>query len=911
MRLTSWREVIHPRDDVMRGKLTLSSFAADLGDVALGRGSNEYAQPEEFFAATYLTDGLKRLLAKALERVSGRGGDSVIQIKTAFGGGKTHSMLALYHMMKNSWPVDEVLRITGMRAVPKVNVAVLAFDHKNPLKPDYVSGIRTRTLFGAMSAQLGGYEYVRANDEQGISPGKEDLLRMFDELGPCVVLMDELVAYGRKIRVARGKREDWSYGNFLTFIHELTEAVSQSRNSLVVATLPESETEAGGDDGVAVLHEVEHLFGRIESVWKPVTAREGFEIVKKRLFGECVDESARDETAESFALMYRNNPNDFPFQTRDSAYLERLKECYPFHPELFDRLYEDWSTLERFQRTRGVLRLLAHVVRELCAKGDEDALIMPGSLPLSNSDVMEGLTQALPSHDVWDGIVASDIDGERSASLVLDMSSERFSQLCACRRNARTIMLGSAPFQGKEALKGVERPSVLLGSVRPGDNIAAYNEALNTMKGELSYLYTDGGGNRYWFDTMPNLQKTVRMRSEGVESYKVEEEIRERLMKHARDSEHMFAGVHVWPDSSQGVPDDDEGVRLVLMKPEVAEEGMREFLLTHGSDTRAHLNSIVFLCGSWGEVQDLRRKVRMLLAWKGIDADPERLNLGVRQLREVKENITRSEVEVDNAVKMSWRKVYSPTTRYGDRLDAIEWDKGNVSGNGGIIASVVECLMDLDLVIFRGRRYAPEQLLSKLNSCNLWLGKSEIAVRDLWNDICSYSYLHKVSSYEVLAVAIREGVKAGEFGYASGERDGIYEALKFMEECSVEKSGYIVKREAAMEQKASECGANQVEPTPELKPKPEGPNEGKERQPEKRESKVMRFHMHTDLEEQSMLKKVKAIYSEVVENLRGGGEFRQIQLSIDFEVSGELSEEIRSAVEANCKALKVDYAEFE
>ena len=303
--MKSWREVIQPRDDVISGALTLSEFAADLGAVASGGGdvSAEYRNPADFFGMTYLTGGLRDFLVRALNRVCGRGGDPVIQMKTAFGGGKTHSMLALYHMMKSGYPVKEVLEKAGVEAVPKVNVAVLAFNHKNPLKPATVKGITTRTLFGEIAAQLGGekgYGYVRKNDEAGVSPGSDDLRQIFDEFGPCVVLMDELVAYGRKLKKAKQESglPDGTYGNFITFIQELTEAALSSRNSLVVATLPESEIETVDEAGREVLRETEHNFARVESVWRPVSPDEGFEIVKRRLFKENVDGTERTITAE-------------------------------------------------------------------------------------------------------------------------------------------------------------------------------------------------------------------------------------------------------------------------------------------------------------------------------------------------------------------------------------------------------------------------------------------------------------------------------------------------------------------------------------------------------------------------------------------------------------------------------------
>ena len=282
--LPSWRDVIEPHPDVAQGRYKNAEFAADLAQVARGEGAFEYRDPVEFFARTYVTEGMTGLLVQALKRVSGKDGEPVIQLKTAFGGGKTHSMLALYHMMRGKVTADKlpnikpVLEQAGVSGLPRTNVAVLVGTSLDPTKakrPINFPGITINTLWGEMAAQLAIsaerpelYDYVKESDKKGVSPGSEALKNLFDACAPCLILMDELVAYAKKLYGVSGLPAG-SFDNFISFIQEITEAARASKNSLVVASIPESAIEIGGEAGQTALETIEHTFGRMEAIWKP------------------------------------------------------------------------------------------------------------------------------------------------------------------------------------------------------------------------------------------------------------------------------------------------------------------------------------------------------------------------------------------------------------------------------------------------------------------------------------------------------------------------------------------------------------------------------------------------------------------------------------------------------------------
>src|SRR5664280_1027560 len=376
--LPAWRDVVTPHKDVASGKYQQAEFAADLWQVHLGEGTDEYRDPAEFFRRTYLTESLKRLLVGAVQRLSDKGGDPVVQLQTNFGGGKTHSMLALYHMFSGTPPaelagLDGVLAEADLQTVPTARRVVLVGNKISPgnpvTKPD---GTIVRTLWGELAWQLGfaaggakeakkAFSRIQADDERATSPG--DVLReLFNEYSPCLILIDEWVAYARQLH----DQSDLPAGGFetqFTFAQVLTESAKLAKNCLLVISLPASDTsgsphtqaddvEVGGQRGREALDRLRNVVGRVESSWRPASAEEGFEIVRRRLFEPLADPEQfknRDVVARAFADFYRSQQQEFPPECHDSDYEKRIKAAYPIHPEIFDRLYTDWSTLVKFQ----------------------------------------------------------------------------------------------------------------------------------------------------------------------------------------------------------------------------------------------------------------------------------------------------------------------------------------------------------------------------------------------------------------------------------------------------------------------------------------------------------------------------------------------------------------------------------
>ena len=805
--LRPWREVAIPHPDVAAGRYRQAEFAADLSQVARGRAEAEYQDPIEFFARTYLTEGMRGLMVQALRRIGGRGGEPVIQLKTAFGGGKTHSLLALYHLLRGRAPLaslrgaPELLAEAGIglgqppETLPAARVAVVVGTAVNPTRerrPPNLPGITIRTLWGEIAAQLAEqagdpalYDRVRAADRRGVPPGSDALRELFDACGPCLLLIDELVAYARKIHGVPGLPAG-SFDAVQTFIQELTEAVRASRDSVLVATIPESDIEIGGEAGRETLARIEHTFGRMEAIWKPVGSEEGFEVVRRRLFLPIADaEPARDDTCRAFGALYRENLGDFPPECREARYAERLKACYPIHPEVFERLYNDWATLERFQRTRGVLRLMAAVIHDLWSRNDASLLILPGSVGLDAPAVRDELTRYLP--EGWTPVLEGDVDGRNSGPFRIDAESPRFGQTVAARRVARAIFLGSAPHVVQQQVRGVEDVRIRLGAVQPGEQMAVFNDALSQLSDRLTYLYRQD--RRYWYDTRPNLRRTVSERAQQLAEDEVEREIERRLREATRRGDRGgFRGVHPCPAASSDVPD-EAAVRLVLLAPSAAHADgdtgsaaltvARDLLADRGSSPRRRQNMLAFLAPDREAMEGLAQEARRFLAWKSVVRDREALNLDTHQRREAAGGEKASDGTVRLRLNETWRWLLVPVQHVlPDGVGGLVWEAMPLAGSADALAvRAWERMRSSEHVI---PEWSPALLAMEMERW-FWRGRPHVPVKQVWDAMCAYCYLPRLRDESVFTASIRAGVASGDsFGYAASvSAQGRYEGLIF------------------------------------------------------------------------------------------------------------------------------------
>src|SRR3954447_519076 len=655
--LRPWREVLAPHDDVATGNFQAAEFAADLYKVAATEDAGkDYAEPVQFFARTYLTEGLRDLIDRAVRRLAGdQNASPVINLQTNFGGGKTHSMLALWHLASGtplgdySQDVQDMLSETAFGELAGgVRRVALVGNHISPSGSVKSDGTQVNTIWGELAWQLGGKEafaMVATADADRTPPGKalHDLLSAY---APAVILIDEWVAYARSL-VARDDLAGGTFDDQFTFAQALTEAVKGTAGVLLAIAIPASESgddsrpvtgsaeEVGGAHGLEALQRLQNVVRRVADQWRPASPNEAYHIVRQRLFvAPDADALASiNATARAFVEMYHRHIGDFPREARGGGYEDRIKQTYPIHPELFDRLYEDWSSLERFQRTRGVLRLMNTVIHALWVGEDQSPLIMPASIPIGTAAVNSELTQYL--QDSWKAVIDADVDGPNAEPVKIDAGKPLFGQRSVTRRLARTVFFGAAPTIGS-AHKGLETQRVFLGTAVPGDVPGNFHSALTQLGHRATYFYSGSG--KYWYDVHPNITRTAKDQAERLHKEDVWAEIVRRLQDQGR-KRGDFAGVHVCPESNADIPDIDEA-RLVILHPKVAhkrgaESAAKEFAHKatehRGSSNRTHRNALVYLAADEARLEELNSATRDYLGWTHVLTDEADLDLTQNQ----------------------------------------------------------------------------------------------------------------------------------------------------------------------------------------------------------------------------------------------------------------------------------------
>jgi len=796
--MKSWREVAHPHPDVLEGTFQQSEFAADITAVRTGKATREYQDATAFFQRTFITEGMRLLLTSVAKRLNGQGGDPVIQLQTAFGGGKTHTMLAVYHLATRTCPIKDLVGVprlldqAGLMDVPKSRVAVLDGTNLSPGQPWQQGKQTIKTLWGELAWQLGGEEgfaLLKEADSNGTSPGKDVLKTLLERFAPCVILIDELVAYVRQFPESQ-QISGGTYDTNLSFVQALTEAAKLVPNAILLASLPESEVEAGSHRGVAALKAMEKTFGRVQALWKPVATEEAFEIVRRRLFEPVSDVAAREEACRAFAQTYVAEGAKFPGETQESRYFDRLVQAYPIHPEIFDRLYEDWTTLEGFQRTRGVLKLMAKVIYRLWKDNNADLMILPGSLPLYEGSTRNELTYYLAPG--WDAVLDKDIDGDRAETTELESKEPRFGSLNAARRVARTLFLGSAPAAAgaKPGIRGLDRARVLLGCLQPGQTASTYTDALSRLADRLHYLNSSGDktqdATRFWFDTRANLRREMEDRKSRFND---QNEVRGKLAEVLRKLAGAgggFEGVHVFTPHAD-VPD-DTALRLTFLPPEkyftkadarLATDEVLEFVRNNGTKPRYRGNRLIFVAPDQGSLARLRDCIRTALAWASITDDVKdgRLNIDRLQEQQAKKEQVTAEDVLPRVARECYKWLLCPVTAQPtDRQPTVEAFPLNPGGNA-YSAEIERVCVENELII---TTWSPVHLRNKLRELYWKPDRVAAGAMAFWDDTQRYLYLPRLKGRDVLAQAIAKGAGTKDFfATAYAQAGDAFEGFKF------------------------------------------------------------------------------------------------------------------------------------
>jgi len=740
MALQSWWQVTTPHKDIREGKLSEAIFAADLGDVVYGRAPLEYQDAGIFFQKTYLTQGLRTLLENVLSRLSGGRGDPVIQLQTPFGGGKTHALLTLYHMVKNRRNLKHIQSISDLPDVEKAKIAVFIGTWEDALE---------KTPWGEIAKQLGQYELIKQHDKKRITPGKEKLRQILDASGPTLILMDEILEY--IVKANRAEKEDnITHGQTLAFLQEISEVVASSKDCCLVITLPASILERYDEEAEKALQQLQKVSGRIEAVYSPVEGIELYEVIRKRLFEDFGDEKLRKKVAQKFFDFYQNLGADVSSNVKEIAYRENIERAYPFHPELIDVLYERWGSYSTFQRTRGVLRLLAEVVADLYKQKVVSPLIQSSIVNLNNQTIRREFIKHIGNE--FEAVVASDIAGLNAKAIKIDkeMGSE-YEKYGIAKGIATSVFLYSF---SAGVSKETTLPRIRVALLREGIPSTIVGDAVAKLEEELWYFHSEG--NRYSFRNQPNLTRIIVDREEPITDEKIQEELRKLIQKNSGRS----LEVYLWPESSADVSD-NKNLKLAILSPRFFYDSTKEKELTKklyekaGLTFRVYKNTLFVLMMDENQSVSLNKTLRRLLALTDIQNDKSLLETLTKQSQEeLKRKYKDTEKEIPFKILNAYRYL---TVLNESGPDWRDLGIPTVGSDQSISERVKQYLRDQEKVL---TRLTPKYLLDKTFSKD----EEEKSIREMYELHMKTPGMPIPESERVFLDAVTEGVQKGILG---------------------------------------------------------------------------------------------------------------------------------------------------
>lgn len=622
--MTAYHTIAIPHDDILQGRLTMDVFAADLWDVFKERGSDEYKIADLFFQKTYQTEGLKTLLEVVESRLKGKGGDPVLQLQTPFGGGKTHALIAMYHKTAE-W---------GAKRVVIVGTAMSAKD----------------TLWGLLEEQLTGKQEKFAGLT---SPGRTDEFRqLLESQAPLLILLDELLEYVTKaagVAVA----ESTLASQTIAFMQELTELVSTLEKIVLVVSLPSSLMEHFDARAEQLFQQLQRVSGRVEKIYTPVQENEITQVIRCRLFSTVDKKTAAREIA---AFMdYAGRESLLPAGVEASEYRQRFEASYPFLPDVVDTLYQRWGSFSTFQRTRGVLRLLALVIHVL--KDRNLPYISLADFDLANQEIRRELLKHIGAE--FDSVIAADITGADAGSKKVSASlGKAYQGLRLGERVTTAVFMYS--FSG-----GVERGATLTEIKRNATTLenpsAVVAESVEELKGRLFYIQNQAG--KYFFSNQANLNRLLLIRMENIHDPEMRE-VEVSLLRARIKGDRLK--VSIWREQSSDIPDTPDLKLVILSEPN--EPLMRSMLEEKGSTPRVHRNTIFFLVPMLNERAAFASLVRKYLAFQGLSADPT-LKLTAEQHKEIKDGLKRLDGDLAEGVRRLYRQLYLPSRSGWKEID--------------------------------------------------------------------------------------------------------------------------------------------------------------------------------------------------------------------------------------------------
>lgn len=775
-----WTEVVRLHPDVESEETAIATYAIDLGAL-VEKDPNvppTYRDAYSFFRATHLTSDMKMLVEEVYDRLSGKEGNRVLQLRSPFGGGKSHTLATLYYAVKNRKEME--MAIPEMRNLPEVkDVRIAVFDGEkfDAISGKEINGKRVRTLWGFLAWQLGAYEIVEEQDQKRVAPGGEIVKKIIGDI-PTLILLDEVSRY---LERALGERvgESTLYRQVMDFIQTLTTEVSNSKNACLIYSLQASARELFGN--VEILATLDHLASRVDAKREPIRGDKIFPVLRKRLLAKPPTEDMANKVADIYVDTIKGNilsyvPSEAErreVEERIIKYRERFVMAYPFHPALIDLMRERWASIPDFQRTRGVLRFLAVVLRTLKIRNARDYLISATDIPLDEPEVRSAFFTEVGQREYFQAVLEADFIGANATVKRIDKTFPEARKPAASI--ATSILMysfgGQPKMEGKDGEPlppGVTEHDLMLATISPYLDSTMIKAALKELVGRCLYIHYDGA--RYAFKTTPNVNKLLEDEAEGISDDEIKNEIKGLL-----DAGLGGKSAVIWPSQSRNMPDKEPMFRISYLpfefvyKTEKEQEKIGiEFLTQYGDKPRIYKNGVALAIPDKNQIEPLRRAVRYLIAVERIRRKKKSLNLTEEQLEQLSERERTEKASRDSSFRNLYNTVWLLKMEDGrPALESLE-----VGGRALQATNIHERLTELLM------RVHPPKVFDSLTAkklLDLIDFKEGLETKDIVDTFFFSPEFPRIIDEDVIKKAILRGVNDGLFGITSKDKVQIVE----------------------------------------------------------------------------------------------------------------------------------------
>ena len=827
-----WTEVVRLHPDVESEETAVATYAIDLGALVAGDPNvpPTYRDAYSFFRATHLTSDMRMLVEEVYDRLSGKEGNRVLQLRSPFGGGKSHTLATLYYAVKNRKEMEKAIPETrDLPDVKGIRIAVFDGEKFDAISGREIDGKRIRTIWGYLAWQLGAYELIEEQDQKRVAPGGE-LVKEIIVNTPTLILLDEVSRY---LERAMGEPvgESTLYRQAMEFIQTLTTEVSNSKNACLVYSLQASAREFFGD--TEILSTLDHLASRVDAKREPIRGDEIFPVLRKRLLAEPPSEDIANKVADIYVDTIKRNilsyvPSEAErceFEERIIKYRERFVKAYPFHPALIDLMRERWASIPEFQRTRGVLRFLAVVLRTLKTRNVRDYLLSATDVPMDEPEVRRAFFTEVGQREPYQAVLDADFIGVNATVKRIDKSFK--DARTPATRIATAILMfsfgGQPKMGGKEGEilpPGVTEHDLMLATVSPHLDSTMIKAVLKELVGKCLYIHYDGA--RYSFKTTPNVNKLLEDEAEGIGN--AEDEIKNAI-KAMLESELGGKSAVIWPQNSKGIPDKVPAFQIAYLPIEFVYEKNKEkigieFLTQYGDKPRIYKNGLALAIPDKNQIEPLRRAVRYLIAVERVRVKKKSLNLTEEQLEQLKEREKTEKASRDSSFRNLYNTVWLLNLEDGKpALETLE-----VGGRALQATNIHERLMELLM------RVSPPKVFDSLTAKRLSdLIKIEegVETKDVIDTFFSSPEFPRIIDENVIKKAISKGVKDSLFGITNKDKVQVVK-----DKPVVAKEQVIIGKEIPIEEIDLPSGyivSSKIIPTEEKPEVPQTPEEETEK----------------------------------------------------------------------------------